>query len=241
MSLSALPPRPDPTTGEPRPPRAPVEADDGSGAGETNPGRRPTKLPAGQGPMLEWYRYNNRLTLVGGALGVLIVFTPLLLDGDGPGLLATSWGIGASVGIALLTGLILYFGNRSRWVAAGANWVASNTGWVDVYELTEIKTRVDVGVLKLCLTDAAERKMDTTLSFLQENRRLWDLVYNGMLHSIRDRDVETDHNARLTLQLHGPLVVREVLDRRSREDDESAIAKKRPKRGRLYRRGRRQR
>jgi hypothetical protein len=163
------------------------------------------------------------------------------LSSDDLGWLASVWGLVVGVGLPLLMGLILYLSGRAEWVAAGANWVASNTGWVDVYKLTEIKTRVDVGVLKLCLTDSAGRKMDQTLSFLQANRKLWDLVYNGMLHSIRDRDVETDHNARLILQLHGPLVVRDVLEQRYRDDGDSAAGRKRPKRGRLYRRGRRQR
>lgn len=240
MSLAALPPRPDPQTGEPRPPRAPA-GDDGSEVGETDPGRCPRKLPSDQGPVLEWFRYSNRFTLLVGALGVLFVFVAGVLSGDGFGWMASVGGLAVAVGIPLLTGLVLYWGNRARWVAAGASWVADNTGWVDVYELTEIKTRVDVGVLKLCLTDSVGRKMDTSVTLLQANTKLWDLVYNGMLHSIRDRDVETDHNARLTLQLHGSLMVRDVIERRYRDDEESATAEKRPKRGRRYRRGRRRR
>lgn len=233
----ALPPRPDPLTGEPRPPRAPVEASHDEGFPEIDPRRRPTKLPPGEGPMLEWYRVTNRYALALGALAAVFVFVGgFLVDGDFDFQWVTSpWGL-LVPGLPLAAAGLLYWHFRTQWVAAGAEWVANPTGWVQVYELTEVHTLIEVVKVRLCLTDTAGHKMDAQLDLLQHNRDLWDLVYNGILHSIRERDVTVDRTARMLLQLHGPLLQREVLDRR--DEEKPTRAELRPGRGRHFRAGR---
>lgn len=195
--------------------------------------------------MLEWYRPTHRYALFSGAFGIawivlFLVFTSIVA-GDFTALTdlgEVGWWPFFVSGLALLLGGVLYWSFNREFVAAGADWVAHQTGWVRVYDLTEVKTRGGYAKIYLCLTDTAGRTMDPSLTVLQHNRDLWDLVYNGIVHSIRERDVVVDSLAQTTLQLHGPMIVREVTERR--HDGENGSAKPRLNRGRRYRRGRRQ-
>jgi len=198
--------------------------------------------------MLEWYRPTHRYALYSGVFGIawivfVILFQGFITSGDFTWLARPAhpgWLVVAAA-LPLVLGGLLYWSFNREFVAAGAEWVAHQTGWVRVYDLTEVRIRGGYAKVYLCLTDAAGRKMDPSLTVLQHNRDLWDLVYNGILHSIRERDVVVDSLARTVLQLHGPLIVRDVLERQYRGDDEGDVAPKtRPNRGRRYRRGRRQ-
>lgn len=198
--------------------------------------------------MLEWYRPTHRYALYSGAFGIawIVIFLVVksVVTGDFTALTSLAeggWWPFFVTGLAFSLGGILYWSFNREFVAAGAEWVAHQTGWVRLYDLTEVRTRGGYAKIYLCLTDTAGRKMDPSLTVLQHNRDLWDLVYNGILHSIRDRDVVVDSLARTVLQLRGPLIVRDVLERQYRGDDEGdAAPRTRPNRGRRYRRGRRQ-
>ncbi len=57
--------------------------------------------------------------------------------------------------------------------------------------------------LALVLKDRHGRRFQCQLSTLQANPKLWDLVYNGMLHSACHRRVQSNARAREHLPLPG--------------------------------------
>jgi GMP synthase PP-ATPase subunit len=87
--------------------------------------------------------------------------------------------------------------------AAGAEWVMVNKGWVRVYELTSIKAYTYSNTLNLHFVDSGGRKLQAGIGRLQDDRRIWDLTYNGILHSVVNNAAETNHLARGTLRLPG--------------------------------------
>ncbi|MGH4014228.1 MAG: hypothetical protein ACRDSL_09930 [Pseudonocardiaceae bacterium] len=187
-----LPPRPDRETGEPRPPRAPAMWEGGKGDPEVDPRRRPTP-PEGQGPPLEWHRDSGRATyrVVVIAFGFMFVVMTLIAWGFS---WTTDWVFWL---IVLLLPLIMFLSSRSRWMAAGADWFASNTGWVKIYDLTEIELAGNAISPRLYLTDTEGHAAHAELRQMQANSRLWDLVYNGIIHSFYTRVVKVNTAARV--------------------------------------------
>lgn len=185
-----LPPRPDRETGEPRPPQAPVTWD-GGGDPETDLRRHP-KAPPGQGPLLEWYRDSRRAThrLTAFTLGLMFVIGTAISGGLS---WMTDWVFWP---ILLFAPLMMLLGRR-HWMAAGADWFASHTGWVKIYELTKVELAGSGVSPSLYLTDAEGRVAHAELRRMQANSRLWDLVYNGIIHSIHTRDVEVNTSAQI--------------------------------------------
>lgn len=185
-----LPPRPDRETGEPRPPQAPVTWD-GGGDPETDSRRRP-KAPRGQGPLLEWYRdsrsYNYGLAAFAFAL-MLVIMTAIA----GGLWWANEWVFWL---IVLFAPLMMLLGRR-HWMAVGADWFASHTGWVKLYELTKVELAGSGASPSLYLTDAEGRVAHAELRRIQANSRLWDLVYNGIIHSLHTREVTVNTAARV--------------------------------------------
>jgi hypothetical protein len=99
--------------------------------------------------------------------------------------------------IVLLGPLIMFLTNRSQWMAAGADWFASDTGWVKIYDLTEVELAGSGASPRLYLTDAEGRVAHAELRRMQANSRLWDLVYNGIIHSLHTRNVKLNTAARI--------------------------------------------
>lgn len=91
-------------------------------------------------------------------------------------------------------------------MSAGADWLRLGDRWVDTYRLRTIKVTTGVGTYHLELTDSAGNKLDTQVYYLQKNRALWDLVYNGILHSITYN--HADVNRRAVNHLHLQAVIR---------------------------------
>ncbi|MFN2494434.1 MAG: hypothetical protein ABR608_00785 [Pseudonocardiaceae bacterium] len=181
---AGLPPRPDPQTGEPRPPQAPAVWQDGKSDPETDSRRRPTS-PEGQGPLLEWHRDSRRSTYRLAALMFGFMFVVMTLIAGG-----FSWMMHWVFWLIVLAGpLVMFLTGRSRWMAAGAEWFAANTGWVKIYELIKVELAGSGISPRLYLTDEAGRVAHAELREMQANSRLWDLVYNGIIHSIHTRDV----------------------------------------------------
>ncbi|GDY33958.1 hypothetical protein [Gandjariella thermophila] len=204
---AGLPPKPDPQTGQPRPPHAPAlhtnrtppESDRDR---ETRLSRKP-EPPPGQGPVLAWYRASWYGTVRLGIVGFVILLVGAAVLGyiKGYGLhvfsLWFTWlvmGL-AAVGIAAST--------RKDWCAAGADWVMHQGAWVLTYELTEIKTRGISNTIYVYLTDKDGRKIDASIDILQSDRLVWDLLYNGMRHSVA-KGAALKGTARSALGLHPP-------------------------------------
>lgn len=191
----ALPPRPDPQTGEPFPPHglAYLGRDDKP---EDDPGRetrvshRPDP-PAGMGPTLVWHRENTR----GRVVLVLVAFALLVAGAGVLSLLKygdlqvyTAW----PVWIILVLGTVLISSPFSTMThSAGADWYQvqrnrlgiKKSNHIKLYELTKIRVNYGGTTLHLEMHDGDN---GTYRSFeeLQKDRRMWDLIYNGILHSV---------------------------------------------------------
>ena len=60
---------------------------------------------------------------------------------------------------------------------------------------------VRAGVGRMHLVDRDGRKLQTNISRLQDDRRIWDLAYNGILHSVVGNSADTNQLARKSLKL----------------------------------------
>lgn len=98
--------------------------------------------------------------------------------------------------IVLLGPLIIFLNSRSQWMAAGSEWFASDTGWVKLYELSRVDLAGNGISPRLYLTDTQGHGAHAELRQMQANSRLWDLVYNGILHSCHARDLTLNTAAR---------------------------------------------
>lgn len=180
----SLPPRPDPQSGEPRPPHAPVyhgrEADD---ARERNERYRPGP-PAGEGPVLAWYQAGKTDTVLIYSIGLIIMFLALgvIVWLKGGGFLGWTqyWPMWLVMVIAPLFAALTVRGDRC---AAGAEWLRHGKTWVRLYELTQITLRRYAYDMELHLTDRGNRTVEVSTELLQHDRLVWDLTYNGLLHS----------------------------------------------------------
>ena len=186
LAVGELPPKPDRDTGDPRPPRAPGFLYKEKSAEEENRGRvtDPDKVPAppdGEGPLLAWFKASRRRALLVTAWGLLLY--PLgvtVLQG-----ISIEW-MSYWQPWAVLPFLLLavYFAQRTVVCAAGAEWLKVGNAWVRLYELVEIKAKHRSNAIHLDFKDSAGRSVMVQAQDLQGSRDLWDLVYNGILHSV---------------------------------------------------------
>lgn len=188
-------PKPDRQTGQPRPPQAPVDP------GWTPVGRAtdlgPEEPPLGHGPALEWFA-ETRSTMWGAAvfaLAVFLVFSTWKWGGFGWAKVWWLWPI--VLGCASL----FLIGRANSRLTAGADWLIVHGVCVNTYRLREIRVTGGVGTYHLELTDTSGRKIDIQVPYLQRNRELWDLVYNGILHSIVHHGADVNRRAMARLQL----------------------------------------
>ncbi|MGH3503954.1 MAG: hypothetical protein ACRDQA_24125 [Nocardioidaceae bacterium] len=181
-----LSPKPDPDSGLPRPPEAPRYLN-------LPPEERRNRLtdeqhkpspPPGQGPVLAWYKSNQRGALKNGLVMVAILivgFGIISLVRDSGLYMLGTWLIWL---IIVVGGFGYYLLSLQPWTAAGAEWVRRNRSWVRTYELTTINTYFYLQKQRLHLCDSGGRTLRTNLLVLQEDELVWDLLYNGMLHSV---------------------------------------------------------
>lgn len=197
-STTTLPPVPDPVTGQPRPPHAPVRSTWPSGVPDVDPARRPNP-PPGEGPVLEHFRESRREGLRGAAFmfGVAALISTWKFGGFG---WVSVWYAWAFV-IAPFVLHVLY----TSWTdvfSAGALWLQYKSRWVRTYELTEIKLKGrGWGWVYLQVEDRHLQRLWVPMNLLVQNRELWDLVYNGILHSAHTNRVRTNRGARTLLRL----------------------------------------
>ncbi|GAA2339774.1 hypothetical protein GCM10009854_15230 [Saccharopolyspora halophila] len=99
--------------------------------------------------------------------------------------------------------LFVWLYNRGTRLSAGADWPClGKKSFIKTYELTEVNATTGGAVRYLELEDARGNKLSVQLGDLQLNRELWDLVYNGILHSVYVRRAETNQMARDFLRLN---------------------------------------
>jgi hypothetical protein len=157
---------------------------------ETRLSRRP-EPPPGLGPVLAWHRESRggkvMNVVVGFILMLVIVAVISLIHGDGLNAF-TTW----PMWILIVVGTILTTSPFSYLTyAAGADWLmvervrwgVKKRAWVDLYELKRIDASFGGTTFHLWLFD---KDLGFSRSFeeLQRDRRIWDLVYNGILHSV---------------------------------------------------------
>ncbi|MDQ3276668.1 MAG: hypothetical protein M3Q39_16960 [Actinomycetota bacterium] len=90
---------------------------------------------------------------------------------------------------------------RVEIIAAGADWLLWKTKWVRTYDLAKVKLSPRGAQFNLILTDREGRKLSIPWLQLCYNRALWDLVYNGILHSAHNGSFASNREARSTLHL----------------------------------------
>ncbi len=215
MNASDLPPIPDPITGEPRPPRAPrIETRIEHTCQDREPRNPPPPPPSEIGPMLEWIQPSVRTQYTVAALtaGLLAAFGTLRDGGFG---WLQMWGAWV---ILLFFSWMMFRAARNYWTAAGATWVQWRSRWVDTYHLTRIRFSADGYSRVLRLKDAHGNEIHSfKISEIQGNPDLWDLVYNGILHSVASGNCDIDAKTRRILQIPyelGPRPTGKRADRR---------------------------
>lgn len=98
---------------------------------------------------------------------------------------------------------VFYFIGKSVGISAGADWFAVKTGYVETYELAQVKVVGTSGGLAwdLELKDKQGNELSINLREIQTNRDLWDLVYNGIVHSVQRGSAKTNTRALDKLKL----------------------------------------
>ncbi|MFC7343257.1 hypothetical protein [Saccharopolyspora griseoalba] len=206
LSAAELPPKPDATTGHPRPPRAPGYHKEDKPPKEQDRDRvrdqaKAPSPPAGQGPVLEWYKSSHRNAVITGFVAFVIMLVGLTLIRGGETAWMQFWFIWA---VLVLASFGVYASSRATECAAGAEWLKVGKTWVLLYELTSIKARVRSNAIHLDLKDGAGREVKVSTSTLQEDRDIWDLVYNGILHSVIAGGAETNGMVHSALSVPRP-------------------------------------
>lgn len=215
--FAQLPPRPDPETGKPFPPPGLSYF---GGEDTTNPEQDPYREsrlshkpqpPPGCGQVLAWHRENRRgkiATLLSGLVIMVVGVAFLsLLGGDGLAML-TAWPVW--VVIVVFTVLAaspfsyLTYAAGTDWLLVDiTSWGRTKRAWVSLYDLTKIDTSYGGPTFHLWLYNKGGG-FSRSFEELQRDRRIWDLVYNGILHSVAN-GAQISTQAIGTLQLdHTP-------------------------------------
>jgi hypothetical protein len=200
MTTGKLPAKPDPVTGLPRPPAAPLDGNWGSGhRRSTNRGRKPPDPPPGQGPTLEWTTSPWKGVPGGVAFMVALGIVFLTLRNGGIDW-ATSW-VNWLIILIITTLGVLFAAWSVGGLAAGAEWIRYGKDWVRTYELTDVRLGVPRSPTTLVLRDTEDREFSMGLTMFQKNPDLWNLVYNGILHSVHYGGATINDHAREKLML----------------------------------------
>lgn len=186
VEMLGLPPRPDRETGEPRPPRAPNTRGDEDESYQMWDAKRVPTPPEDKGPPLQWHVLSHPTTRLGMFALLLVAMVAFLIVREGtdtdPGPYGRwswlgSWKVWLFLS-ALCAGYVWY-ASRTK-LSAGAEWLMDRSSLVMLYELSEIR----VYRKRLHLRDIHGGIVRPHLSEVQENQDLWDLVYNGIVHSV---------------------------------------------------------
>lgn len=158
--------------------------------------RGETKVPRprdGEGPMLEWFYPTAGRG--GFFIGIaLVIFVGFLTLRDGGFEWMTNWWLWIIMAPFLI---FFWLYNRSTRMSAGADWLCyGKKSFIKTYELVQVKATTGGAARYIELKDRHGNILSTQLNDLQLNRELWDLVYNGILHSVHAHGAETNKLAR---------------------------------------------
>jgi hypothetical protein len=223
----SLPPRPDSQLGEPFPPHG-LSYFRGEGRAPENDPNRETRLsrkpepPPGLGPVLAWHRESPRgkavLVLTGVGLMLAIVAGISLFSGDGLAAFGywQMW-VFVVIGTILTAGpfsYLTYAAGADWFMVERARWGVKKRLWVDLYELKKIDVSYGGTTFHLFLYDK-DLGLSRSFEELQRDRRIWDLVYNGILHSVAN-------GAQVSVQAIGILKLNETPALRLRDTARSS-------------------
>jgi hypothetical protein len=203
LSADELPPRPDSSTGLPRPPRAPWSSGEDGHLNQSATRQSTTPAPdppPGQGPVLAWYRQGRRGAVAGAVMvGAVVAGLGVLTRGLDSIELWPAWVI------IVLTILLVYYIARKKNFSAGADWVAHDDKWVRLYELTEATGQATGSGVFLRLRDSGGRYLELKfITVISSDRLVWDLTYNGILHSVIAGGAKTNSLLHRTIKLPYP-------------------------------------
>lgn len=200
-SLKELPARPDRDTGRPFPPEAPyyigpeLPKDEPRGPMNGTPPRQATP-PEGMGRALVWrqdggkegvrrYLWSLAVVIVGMTAVILLQYHSF------------DWVLSWQIWLIVVVGSYLMSDPLARQtISAGADWVQwkKRPKWyqwrrdrgtfLKIYRLTKIEGYGAGPVLYLRIVDEDGRGIDRTRTELHPDRRIWDLMYNGIQHSV---------------------------------------------------------
>jgi hypothetical protein len=147
--------------------------------------------------VLAWYRASRRgaFAAVGWAFAILAVVFTLTLGLSW----VSTWVMWPIIALCLIG---VYASTRVSQCRVGADWVANRKTWVRIYELVKVTCHGGVGDPELRLVDSDGRRTTLGILTMQNDRDIWDLTYNGILHSVIAGGAQT--NGELHLMLHLP-------------------------------------
>ncbi|HEY3606475.1 MAG TPA: hypothetical protein VGL06_03195 [Pseudonocardiaceae bacterium] len=161
--------------------------------------------PPGQGPVLACYRpvLSSRTKFWQLARGIAAVLVASVLFVLIPGLPVWTlvWLLLVTLAYLGITIVLIRLSGR-RVSSAGAEWYSTGNRWVRVYELVQVTmsqgSRRDA---YLRLVDVHGNELQVSYAYLRRNRLIWDLVYNGILHSVIAGNARTNMSSRAKLDL----------------------------------------
>ncbi len=199
---TSLPPRPSPQSGAPRPPQAPRITVWTKLPRRSSKFARYPKAPEGRGPVLEWYQSTIDSAIISGLIVSAILFALMCLRDWGFEWMGTWWlWLFVLPPVVLWPLWILFF--HSSGISAGADWLALKDGHIDTYELMEVRVEgASAGLAwTLELKDKNGNELSIDAADVEANQALWDLVYNGILHSVQHGSAKTNQRALDKLKL----------------------------------------
>jgi hypothetical protein len=133
--------------------------------------------------------------ITGGIIGVLMTITRNI---DW----VKQWGVWVTI---LLVMALMYVILRGKGYSAGAEWMANKDKWVRVYELVEVTAHTSGTGVYVTLKDSGGREVEYKFADLGgSDRLLFDLTYNGILHSVIAGGAKTNPLLHRTLKLPYP-------------------------------------
>ncbi|CCQ15576.1 putative uncharacterized protein [Rhodococcus sp. AW25M09] len=97
--------------------------------------------------------------------------------------------------------LLQYRKSLGDRVLAGARWVQQRDKWISTYEITKIRSTT-VGLNRASkIEDVHGNKLILVLRDAQMNPLLWNLVYNGIAHSVANGNCDISKAARRILKV----------------------------------------